>query len=178
MKKLLLLTSIILLNIGCAEKKEIKPAKNTELSQQLENDFKVENDKFKGVDFITAKKLNSSIYPYIIKTDSTNYVLKISGFKKVENDYIHDKVLFNVDGKNVELDLGEMDIAEGQRVVRFDEIVDTETYNVLKSISGSKTVDIRWNGFTGREDEKLNPSEISAFAKTLKYYESLGGVIN
>lgn len=178
MKKTLAVIAITLLIIGCEKKKEIKLTENIEVSNQLKNNFQVESDKFKGVDFITAKKLNSSIYPYILKTDSTSYVLKISGYKQVDNEYIHDKVIFNVDGKNMDLDLGEFDIIDGSRVVKFDEIVDAETWQILKSISESKKVDVRWNGHKGYADEELKPSEIKAFDQTLRYYESLGGTIN
>lgn len=181
MKKTILLFSLSMILLSCAEdKKPLQFKANPELSEKLKSDFKFEKDKFKNIEFITHKNIKSGIYPYIIKIDSSSYVLKIAGQKEIDSDYLHDKILLNIDGQNVEMKLGNQDInAEGKHIVEFDEIVNTDTYQILKQISGAKKIDIRWSSFKNNYiDEEMKTSEIKAIKETLEYYQSLGATIN
>lgn len=144
-----------------------------ELTKEDLKNFKVNDDKFKGIAFIHHKKESGNFYPYLsLKNGFLNMRLVASYDGK---DWVFfDKIVLLANGKTYEINYNTTDTSVGSGYVYEigDIRVNEDMLNILKEFSVSDLVEIR---FSGKRiyDKKLNKYEMQVLKETLELYDKL-----
>lgn len=153
--------------------------------EELISKFSIEKDEFTGNAFYTHKKLLNSpdISVYISKRKFLTPYLILS-IRYSGKDWIFiDKYIFLNDGVTLEI----IPKNEAEEVIRkagygyVSEKIDLEVtpdiYRLLKSVSESDIVKLRYQGENNKYDIEISKKQKEAIKTTLEFYKALGGLL-
>lgn len=158
-----------------AEEKDVVLSKSiNDLSKDDLKGFKVENDKFRSITFITPKN-SSNKEPYIsIKGGILNMRLKMEYYG--DSWIFWDKTIIIYDGNKFEYNVGEPDreVSSSAKVTETSDIkMSTEMINKFRDIVNSKIVEVRYSGSKGNKDFEMTDRIKDAIKNTIILYDKL-----
>lgn len=163
-----LLTELKNDNLNKVESKSV-----SELSKEDLKGFKVEEDKFKEITFISPRQM-PKIYTYIgIKKGILN--LRLVNYYSEKNWIFWKKAIFLYNGKRFEYTDESVDsnVSSGYVSERSDIKCTPEMIDALREIVKSDKVDVRLEGSKGVDDFSLPGYIKESIAKTLVLYDKL-----
>lgn len=140
--------------------------------EDLKN-FKINDDKFKGITFIHHKREGDEFYPYLsVKNGILN--MRLVGYYSGKNWIFFDKIILLVNGNTYDISFPDTNrtVGSGYIYERGDIRVNHELLNNLKEISNAEKIEIRFSG-KYVNDSKLSKNQIQVLKETIDLYERL-----
>lgn len=145
----------------------------SELSKEDLKNFKINDDKFKGIAFIHHKKESGKFYPYLsVKNGVLN--MRVVAYYSGKDWVFYDKIIFLADGKNIQFDFADTDrhVGSGYVSETADEWVSPDMLAKLREIANAKAVEMRFSG-KRVDDGKLNKYEMQVLKEIIELYDKL-----
>lgn len=170
MKKYILISAVLITGLFDAQ---VESKSLSDIPKQDLKGFKIEDDKFKEITFISPKQM-PKIYAYIgIKNGEMN--LRLVNYYSDKNWIYWRKAIFLYNGKRFEYidDNVESNVTLNYVSERSDLKCTPEMIEALREISKADKVDVRLEGSKGVDDFVLPGYIKESLAKTLNLYDKL-----
>lgn len=155
--------------------KTSKNVKLSDFSKEKLDKFRVNEDKFNSITFLTIKKADPTLHLYIGIKYGDPYLRMVCNYKG--NDWVfYKKIIFLIDGSRYEykpLDV-KRDVIMGAGVVeKTDDLLFSNSDELIKAISNSvDRIEIRFEG-DKVSDQKLSEKVSKQFKETLELYNEM-----